>query len=94
MASHSFSELITEFTTQVKTEEESGGKRSPLQILHCLVGKVPTENLGGLILEAEKFVSPYRVKCRYGFTSRYPDSWEQYLRETLESAIIVFLSLD
>lgn len=75
-----------------KAKKHNSGK--PEDVIRRFVGKVPACELGSMILQAEKFTSPFVVKCRQGFGSRYPESWEMYLRETLESAIIVILSLD
>jgi hypothetical protein len=81
--------LVTELAWQV-----NGQKVSPREAISLVVDSVPANVLGEMIREADQFIEPFTVKSRIGFTSRYPESWEKYLRETLESILEGIIALD
>lgn len=81
--------LVTEISVKVRILKEN-----PQQAITDVVSLVPAKCLGALIIEADDYITPFVVKSRIGFTSRYPESWEHYLRETLESVLEGILALD
>jgi hypothetical protein len=80
--------LVNEVTTRVHQE-----KHSLEEALTAAVSRVAKEDLGQLILLADRFAPQFYVKSRIGFP-RYTDSWEEYLREMLKGILTVGLNLD
>lgn len=81
--------LVTELAWQI-----NGLKVSPREAISLVVDGVPANVLGEMIRQSDQFIEPFTVKSRIGFTNRYPESWEKYLRETLESILEGILALD